>query len=299
MKEGLSYKNAVLDLNVRLYPNNASYKDVVWASSDSNVSVSSDGKCSPTVNKPCWSTITCTVTDHFGHSFTDSVYVSFSYYPVTGMKLSETNINGAVGSTYQLTCTVEPTGTSVGHLGAASIQDYYWESDDESVATIDKNGLVTFVSAGSTTVRAVSYDGGITGECKVSTDGDRSGLKEALEKYKDIDTTEYKKDYAETFTAAYASAQKALTDYSLKQEQINEAANTLVTAAEEMIAHPFVKVSGVDISYTSSKSDLLGNATQIASGTVGSSDALSINLSQNILTITIIIRSSLMQLRLR
>lgn len=280
LKEGLSYKNAVLDLDVRLYPNNASYKDVVWASSDSNVSVSSDGKCSPTVNKPCWSTITCTVTDHFGHSFTDSVYVSFSYYPVTGMKLSETNINGAVGSTYQLTCTVEPTGTSVGHLGAASIQDYYWESDDESVATIDKNGLVTFVSAGSTTVRAVSYDGGITGECKVSTDGDRSGLKEALEKYKDIDTTEYKKDYAETFTAAYASAQKALTDYSLKQEQINEAANTLVTAAEEMIAHPFVKVSGVDISYTSSKSDLLGNATQIASGTVGSSDALSINLSQ-------------------
>ena len=83
LKEGLSYKNAVLDLNVRLYPNNASYKDVVWASSDSNVSVSSDGKCSPTVNKPCWSTITCTVTDHFGHSFTDSVYVSFSYYPVS------------------------------------------------------------------------------------------------------------------------------------------------------------------------------------------------------------------------
>lgn len=280
LKEGLSYKNAVLDLNVRLYPNNASYKDVVWESSDSNVSVTSDGKCSPTVNKPCWSTITCTVTDHFGHSFTDSVYVSFSYYPVTGMKLSETNINGAVGSTYQLSCTVEPTGTTIGHIGAASIQDYYWESDDESVATVDENGLVTFVSAGSTTVRAVSYDGGITGECKVSTDGDRSALKEALEKYKDVDTTEYQKDYAETFNAAYASAQKALTDYSLKQEQIDESANTLVTAAEEMIAHPFVKVSGVDISYTTSKSDLLGKTTQIADGTVDSNDALSINLSQ-------------------
>ena len=33
----------------------------------------------------------------------------------------------------------------------------------KNIATVDENGLVTFVSAGATTVRCVSYDGGIYG----------------------------------------------------------------------------------------------------------------------------------------
>ena len=38
----------------------------------------------------------------------------------------------------------------------------------------------------ATTVRCVSYDGGIYGECHVSSDGDRTALKAAIEEYKDI-----------------------------------------------------------------------------------------------------------------
>lgn len=279
LKEGISYKNAKLDLNVRLYPNNASYKTVQWESSNTDISVTTEGVCSPTVNSSCYGMITCTVTDHFGNVFTDSVWVSFSYYPVTALVLSDTNINGAIGDTYQLACTVEPTGTSLTHIGAASIQDYYWESVDENVATVDQNGLVTFVSAGSTIVRAVSYDGGITGECQVSTEGDRSALKEALETYSSIDYTQYDYDYGVAFQRAYKQAEDALSDLSLNQESIDAAAENLITAGEALLQHPYILVESIDLSYTTYKRSLTGSSSTVASGTISSTDSLSVNLS--------------------
>lgn len=279
LKEGISYTNAVLDLNVRLYPNNASYNTVTWESSTTDISVTTDGKCSPTANTSCYGLITCTVTDHFGNSFTDSVWVSFSYYPVTALVLSDTNINGTIGDTYQLACTVEPTGTSLLHVGAASIQDYYWESDDENVATVDENGLVTFVNAGSTKIRAVSYDGGISAECAVSTEGDRSALKAALEKYADTDYTNYEYDYGMAFVNAYQAAQDALTDLAMSQEDIDEATANLNAAGEALESHPYVKAETVGMSYTTYKKPLAGSASQVTSGTVGSNDAVSVNLS--------------------
>lgn len=281
LREGISYKNAVLDLNVRLYPNNASYNTVKWESSTTDISVTTDGKCSPTINDSCYGKITCTVTDHFGSSFTDSVWVSFSYYPVTALVLSDSNINGAVGSTYQLACTVEPTGTSLLHVGRASIQDYYWESLDESVAIVDENGLVTFVDAGSTVIRAVSYDGGVTGECVVSTEGDRSALKTALEKYGNIDYTLYDYNYKDAFIRAYQNAELALSDLSLSQAEIDDAAAQLNQAGENMTSHPYILVDNIALTYTTYKRNILQSSSQVTSGTIGSNDAVSVNLSSN------------------
>lgn len=279
LSEGISYKNAVLDLNVRLYPNNGSYESVEWSSSTTDISVTNDGKCSPTINSSCYGRITCTVTDHYGNVFTDDVWVSYSYYPVTALVLSQDNISGTIGSTYTLACTVEPTGSSLLHVGSASIKDFYWESDDESIATIDQNGVVTFVSAGSTIVRAVSYDGGISGECRVSTQGDRSRLKKALDDYKDTDYKDYDPVYGNEFNQAYAEAEIALNDVTLSQEQIDEAAYNLNNAYNSMVGHPFIKVSSIDITYNTYKRDLFNSSSSVKSGTVGSSNALSINLS--------------------
>lgn len=280
LSEGLSYKNAVLDLNVRLYPNNGSYKTVTWESSTTDISVTSEGKCTLTENKASYGMITCTVEDHFGNKFTDSVWVSFAYQPVTAVKVEPTSVAGAIGTTTQLTKTIEPTGTGLLHIGAANIQDVYWESDDESIATVDENGLVTFVSAGATTVRCVSYDGGIYGECRVSSEGDRTALKKAIDDYKDVDYRDYAYDYGQTFKAAYEAASEALTDDTLTQDKIDEAAETLVAAYEEMILHPYVHVTDIDVSYTTyGKKLLVGSFSQKESGTVGSSNAVSVDLS--------------------
>lgn len=281
LSEGISYTNAVLDLNVRLYPNNGSYAGVKWESSTTDISVTTDGKCSPTANKSCYGMITCTVEDHYGNKFTDSVWVSFSYFPVTALVLSTDAVSGDIGDTAQLAVTVEPTGTDLFHIGAASIQDYFWETDDPTVATVDETGLVTFVGTGSTKIRAVSYDGGISAECIASGNGDRTQLRKALDAYADVDYTAYEYTYGIAFTQAYAEAERADNDTSYTQERIDLATSTLIAAYEEMIKHPCEKIQGIDLTYTTTKDPTFGSAKQVLSGTISSNNSLSVNLSKD------------------
>ncbi|MBQ7203319.1 MAG: Ig-like domain-containing protein [Eubacterium sp.] len=278
LSEGLSYKNAELDLNVRLYPNNASYATVDWVSSTSDISVDSEGKAKPTANKSCYGRITCTVTDHFGRSFSDYVWVSFAYSPVTGMQLSENNIYGSKGTTYQLNCTVQPDGTSLLHINKASIQDYYWESDDESIATVDENGLVSFVGAGSTIIRVVSYDGGKSAECVASTEGDRSQLRAALEQYADVDYMDYEYEYGQAFKKAYNEAEEAMTDMTLDQDEIDSFATALEQAGAALALHPFVDLDSFNITFQAWKDPPIVKPSMVTSGTV-SGDSLSVNIS--------------------
>lgn len=279
LSEGISYKNATLDLNVRLYPNNASYQTVTWESDTSDISVTNEGVASPTANKSCYGKITCTVSDHFGRSYSDYVYVSFAYFPVTSLELSDSNVNGKTGDTYRLTCTVQPVGTTAAHIGKASIQDYYWESDNEEIATIDQNGTVTFVGAGSTKVRAVSYDGGKYAECVVSTEGDRSELAAAIERYRDVDYTDYAYEVGQAFKRAYDDAVEALTDYTLTQDQIDDYATALNNAGAALANNEYIQVQAINISYQAWKDPTFGSASQVRSGSVGSNDALSVNIS--------------------
>ena len=249
LKEGLSYKNAELDLKVRLYPNNASYSSVKWESSTDLISISQDGIAKPTQNKSCYGRITCTVTDHFNHTFSDDVWVSFSYKPVTQVEVSPTAIAGNAGDTTQLVKTIYPTGDSLVHIGAAEITDVYWESDNESVATVDQNGLVTFVGAGATIIRCVSYDGGFAGECRVSTNGDRSVLKTVIAQYENVNYMDYTYNYGMAFKAAYEEAQVALYDDTYTQEQIDAAADKLAAAGAALAGNEFVIAQTINLSY--------------------------------------------------
>ena len=278
---GIGYTNGDRPLKVRLYPNNASYETVEWRSATTDISVNSEGVAVPTSNKACYGKVICTVTDHFGNQCSDEVWVSFAYFPVTALRLSDDNINGTVGATYQLACTVEPTGTGVLHLGKASIQDFYWESDDENVATVDENGLVTFKDAGSTKIRAVSYDGGVSAECTVSTEGDRSALKAAIENYKDVDYQNYEYSYSQTFRQKYEIAVNALNDLTLTQAEIDTIAQDVVDAYQEMILHPYVTVEDFNLTYNTYQKPAIGSASQVDSGTVASNSHLTINLSNS------------------
>ncbi len=246
-KEGLSYKNAELDLNVRLYPNNASYEKVTWESSSDIILVDDSGVCTIRENSSCYGRITCTVTDHFGNSFSDDVWVSFARYPVTAIHMSESSIAGAKGGEHQLAYTLEPTGDSLLHIGAASIKDVFWSSDNEEVASVDQTGLVTFNEAGATKVRVTSYDGGYSAECIVSTEGDRSALIKAVEKYADIDYMDYKYDYGMAFKNAYEEALKAVEDTSYTQKQIDAATSALEAAGAALAGHEFSFAENVSL----------------------------------------------------
>lgn len=283
-----AYKDAKLDLNVRLYPNNANYASVTWTSSTDKIVISENGVASPAKNtsfnvlknEGYYGKITCTVTDHFGQSWTDDVWVSFAYTPATGITISESAVSGSIGDTHQLTATVQPSGTL--GVGKASIPDLYWESDNENIATVDDKGLVTFVSTGATTVRAVAYDGGYTATCSVSTGGDRSALQAALEKYKDTDYQDYEYTVGITFKQAYEEAQSVMNDNTKTQDEINQAAQALIEAGAALEGHQVIKAQTIDVSYVGySRNTAIGSYNQRTSGTIGDNDALSIDLSKN------------------
>lgn len=283
-----AYKDAKLDLNVRLYPNNANYASVTWTSSTDKIVISENGVASPAKNtsfnvlknEGYYGKITCTVTDHFGQTWTDDVWVSFAYTPATGITISESAVSGSIGDTHQLTATVQPSGTL--GVGKASISDLYWESDNENIATVDDKGLVTFVSTGATTVRAIAYDGGYTATCSVSTGGDRSALQAILEKYKDTDYQDYEYTVGITFKQAYEEAQSVMNDNTKTQDEINQAAQALIEAGAALEGHQIIKVQSIDVSYVGySRNTAIGSYNQRTSGTIGDNDALSIDLSKN------------------
>lgn len=77
--------------------------------------------------------------------------VQLSLYPkdpvlVTGITLSQKTATGNVGATKQITATIEPAD--------ADDKTVTWSSSNEAVATVDSNGLITFVAEGTATITA-------------------------------------------------------------------------------------------------------------------------------------------------
>ena len=83
----------------------------------------------------------------------DSIYVNGVSININVVEMME----GEVGT---LIATVNPSN--------ASNKKVYWTSSDQSVATVDNNGKVTAIKAGTTTVTVTTEDGGKTATCKVT-----------------------------------------------------------------------------------------------------------------------------------
>lgn len=80
--------------------------------------------------------------------------------PVTGVTMNQAALPLNVGDTGQLTANIAPAN--------ASNQTVNWSSSDATVATVDANGLVTAVAAGTATITATTADGGFTDTCTVT-----------------------------------------------------------------------------------------------------------------------------------
>lgn len=71
-----------------------------------------------------------------------------------------------VGNISQLTATISPANLSD--------EDVFWSSSDLSVATVDENGMVTAVGAGTATIAATAVSSGETANCEVIVSEDFS-----------------------------------------------------------------------------------------------------------------------------
>jgi len=79
---------------------------------------------------------------------------------VTGVTMNPTSVSIEAGQTSQLTATVSPTN--------ADDSSVTWSSSNTAVATVDANGLVTAVSAGTATITVTTTDGSKTATCAVT-----------------------------------------------------------------------------------------------------------------------------------
>ena len=79
---------------------------------------------------------------------------------VTGVSLDKTSLSLVEGSSGTLTATVSPDN--------ADDKTVSWKSSATDVATVDDNGKVTAVKAGSATVTVTTADGGKTASCSVT-----------------------------------------------------------------------------------------------------------------------------------
>lgn len=143
-----------ITLKATVLPDNVSNSKVTWISSDTaKATVTSDGVVKGI--KQGYVTITVKTADG-KHSASCKVLVAKS---VTGIKLDKNSITMNVGKSTTITPTISPKD--------ATIKTVKWSSDNNDVATVDKNGKVTAVGAGYATITATTSDGSFKAKTSV------------------------------------------------------------------------------------------------------------------------------------
>ncbi len=94
-----------------------------------------------------------------GEEYSDTCVVHIRK-SVESMKLDKRKATVEVGKEFTLTAKVSPKD--------ATVQTVKWYSDNEKIAYVDDNGVVTGISKGKTTVYALSDDGYYKSSCEVS-----------------------------------------------------------------------------------------------------------------------------------
>lgn len=133
---------------------------VTWTSSDESIaSVDADGYIS-TGTATGEAVVTATF-DYLGKTYSDSCTVVVKT-PVESMKMSKKSVRLSQGDEFTLSVEISPK--------KATIRTVKWYSEDETVASVDENGVVTAHNSGKTIVYALSDDGYYRSTCEVTVE---------------------------------------------------------------------------------------------------------------------------------
>ncbi len=146
--------NDIITLTVTVSPEDATNKKVLWSSADDTVAIVEDG----VVTAIGSGTTTITVVTEDG-DFSDTCTV-IVIQPVTSVNINDDTKTMIAGEMVTLTATVSPSD--------ATYPTVTWSSSDTTVATVDGNGKVTAISAGTAIITVKTDDGGYTGTCTVT-----------------------------------------------------------------------------------------------------------------------------------
>ena len=151
-------------LNCTVYPDDATNTNVKWVSSDPDVvQVYSSGDRRGQVVPQNPGTAIITVSSQENPAVTDDCIVTvIATRPVQSISLNKNILTFEDWDEQPLYVNFNPTD--------ATNQNVTWKSDNESVATVSKSGMVTPVSNGTANITVTTQDGGKTATCKVTVE---------------------------------------------------------------------------------------------------------------------------------
>ena len=144
-------------LTATVKPDNATNRNVTWASSDNTVATVEDGKV--TAVKAGEAKITVTTEDG-GKTASCSVTVKAKSYDVTGVSLNASSMTILVGNSETLIVKISPDD--------AANKNVTWSSSDATVASVSSDGVVKGIESGQTTITVKTEDRGYTATCTVT-----------------------------------------------------------------------------------------------------------------------------------
>lgn len=134
-------------LTTIVLPVTAEDQSLSWTSSNTSVAtVDSDGMV--TAIAPGSATITAKANDGSGVSVSCEVLVKATEVNVSGISISQNSASLTAGETLALTATVSPDD--------ATDKSLSWSSSNTSVATVDSNGNVTAIAAGTASIKVIA-----------------------------------------------------------------------------------------------------------------------------------------------
>lgn len=143
-------------LTATIKPDNATNKNLLWSSSNSQVASVNEGRVvTHQVGKV---TITAKSEDG-GKTASCDVVIKEKVYPVTGVALSQTSATLTEGDELTLAATISPDN--------ATNKNLTWSSSNSSVASV-VNGKVKALKAGYTIVSVKTEDGNKTANCDIT-----------------------------------------------------------------------------------------------------------------------------------
>ncbi len=146
-------KTVTYQLKAGVSPTNAYNRDVKWSSSNPNVASVNENTGKVTAKKRGTATITAKALD--GSNKSASCMVKVVNTKITSIKASPASksltLKEGEKITQKISLTYKPAN--------ATEPSFKWSSSKPDVATVDKNGLVTAVKAGTTTITAKAKDG--------------------------------------------------------------------------------------------------------------------------------------------
>ena len=145
-------------LTATVRPDNADNKKVKW-SSDKTEIATVDGAGRVTAVKAGEAVVTVTTEDG-GKTASCKVTVEAKAVPVTGVEVNPWAVTLSVRGTSKLSYTIRPAD--------ATNQNVKWESESPSVATVDSEGNVQGVAAGTAKICVTTEDGGFKSYCTVT-----------------------------------------------------------------------------------------------------------------------------------